>query len=285
VLLLSLSSCDGDSSEQSDPSQEVSTPVLGWGVEELRPTRPGGHEWYADWDDLSEASWVAWVGDARHMVRPAEGVMAVSGHTSRMYVRDPSQSRQWLGALEVTVYARLLPDSDARDPWSGIVTDVRTNHGSLGKDLEENPCDSRGLFARLRFDGYADFGKEVRHPNTVPRHERQIWDGGMPEGVWIGYKHIVYDNDVGVVQELWVDFPDEGHDWVMVDRVVDRGGSWGKGEKSCAPGIHPAMPLYGGTERKGSESGLPNVAVLFRADEISPAGGLEYKWASIREVE
>jgi hypothetical protein len=201
-----------------------------------------------------------------------------------MYILDPERTDQWTGALEVTVYARLRPGTKVSDPWSGIVTDVRTNHGSTSGDLEANPCDSRGLFARLRVDGYADFGKEVRHPKTVARNERRIWDGGMPRGQWIGYKHIVYDTAAGVVQELWADFPGRGQQWVIINKIVDQGGSWGRGEKPCARGVDPTMQLHGGTSRKGSESGLPNVAVLFRADEISAGGALEYRWASVREV-
>jgi len=202
----------------------------------------------------------------------------------RMYVLDPRRREQWTGALEVTVYARRIPGAGVGDPWSGIVTAVRTNHGSAG-DLESHPCDSRALLARLRFDGQADFGKEVNHPNTISRNAREIWQGGMPDGQWIGYKHIVYDTEKGVAQELWVDFPGEGQHWVKVNKVLDRGTTWGRGEDSCARGIDPALPLRGGTTRVGSETGLPNVAVLFRVDDISEDGGLEYRYASVREVQ
>jgi len=254
-------------------------------VQKLRPDRPDGMVWQSDWSDTSNDPWVVWYDTgASHVIDPNTGTLTVGGDTVRMYVRNPDKQTQWTGALEVTVYARRLAAGDGEaPPYSGIVTDVRTNHGTVHGSLEKNPCDSRGMSARLRFDGRSDFGKEISHPKTVSRHERRIWDGGMPIDVWIGYKQLIYDDDNKVVQELYVDFPGEGQNWVLVNRNVDRGG-WGRDEKSCAKGINPTLQLFGGTERPGSETGLPNIAVLFRVDGLDQAGGLEYRSASVREV-
>jgi hypothetical protein len=267
----------------SASTSEVAARTDPWGIRKIRKTRTGGQAWYSTWADSERDSWITWITTgAMHAVHPDRGVLEVGGDTVRMYVLDPRERQQWTGDLEVTVYARRIPGTGG-EPYSGIVTDVRTNHGSTD-DLEENPCDSRGLFARLRFDGQADFGKEIRHPRTVSRNAQQVWADGMPAGVWIGYKHIVYDVEGGVAQELWVDFPGDGEQWEMVNRIVDRGGVWGKGEQPCRSGIDPSMPMRGGTDRPGSESGLPNVAVLFRVDDVSQHGGLEYRDASVREV-
>jgi hypothetical protein len=285
VVLLTVGAC---SSSQPSSSADKAAKEPGWNVREIYPTRPGGMEWYSSWDDSRGDPWVETVQTNGHfVVHPDDGVMSLSGETLRMYVRSPHQVRQWTGAVEVTIYAMRVPgQTEHAPPYSGIVSDVRTNHGTVG-NIHVDPCDSRGLFARLRFDGYADFGKEVRHPRTVPRHERRIFRGEMPSGEWIGYKHVVYDTEdgLGTVQELWMDDADFGQSWELVNRIVDRGRTWGRGEEPCAPGIDPALPLLGGTTRAGSESGRPNISVMFRADSLGPQGGLEYRWASIREVE
>jgi hypothetical protein len=254
-----------------------------FGVKKKYPTRPGGMVWYSNWQSDTEDPWVTRIGNARYEVEDG-GVLSLSGETMRMYIHDPAEKRQWTGDVEVTVYAKRVPDQTKNSPeYTGIVSDVRTNHGTVG-NVEQDPCDSRGLFARLRFDGTADFGKEVRHPNTVATDAVGVWDGGMPEDEWIGYKQVVYTTEQGVVQELWVDFPGEGEKWVLINQHVDTGHGWGAGERSCRKGIRPDLPLLGGTSRQGSESGLPNISVLLRADDLGD-GGLEYRWASVRQVE
>jgi len=295
-VVLGASACTGNDPSHTPHAKHAVQPsastsrdngkVDRWGVQKLYPDRPGGQAWYANWRTMKSDDWVKWIDTgSSHVVDPTTETLKVGGDTVRMYVLNPNHRSQWTGGLEITVYAERLPNgrADRGVPYSGIVTDARTNHGSVG-NVHIDPCDSRGMSARLRFDGTTDFGKEIRHPRTVSLDDVQVWDGGMPVGQWIGYKQIIYDNDQGVVQELWVDFPGHtGQKWVRVNQHVDKGG-WGTGERPCAKGIDPTMLLQGGTDRVGSESGLPNIAVLFRADGLDPSGGLAYRYASVREV-
>ena len=255
-----------------------------FGIDNLYPSARGGMSWHAEWSGdeyvWSDDPWVA-LGSKDVRYRTDGGVLSVSGATSRLYVRDPEGAQQW-GDVEVTIYARRIDDAGV--PYSGIVTEVRTNHG-MTASLEDAPCDTRALSARLRFDGTADFGKETKHPTTIATDPVLVFPDGLPYNTWIGYKHVVYDIDggTGTHQELWMDLTggEGGGEWKMVTSHEDRVGD-GFGEVACAPGIDPALPLVKGP-RPGSESGLPNLSVLFRADNIGP-GGLQYRAASVREI-
>lgn len=251
-----------------------------FGVHKVYPSVRGGMSWESNWEAggaLFDDPWLQQgSNDVRYEIN--EGVLGITGQTSRIYVREPLKERQWRD-VEVTVYAKRVADDGI--PYSGIVTGVRINHGVTGP-LDANPCDSRGLTARLRFDGSADFGKETAHPDTVATDSVPVFPEGLPFDQWIGYKHVVYDIPGGTRQELWMDLTEgkNGGDWKLVDAHQDLGGTIG--EKACAPGIDPTIPYVNGT-RPGSESGLPSVAVLFRVDGLARDGML-YKWASVREI-
>jgi hypothetical protein len=251
-----------------------------FGIREIYPSAPKGMSWSAHWDHgaLMEDPWLERGSDDVHY-DISNGVLYITGATSRLYVRDPAKKRQWHD-VEVTVYAKRVADDGV--PYSGIVTGVRINHGMTGP-LEENLCDSRGLTARLRFDGSADFGKETSHPTTVATDSVPVFPDGMPYGEWIGYKHVVYDIPGGTRQELWMDLTDgrNGGDWKLIDTHEDLGGTIG--EVACAPGIDPTIPYVNGP-RVGSESGLPSLSILFRVDGLARDGML-YKWASVREID
>lgn len=255
-----------------------------FGVKKIYSSAKNGMNWSAQWDGAelgwSDDPWVE-LGSRDIRLRNKDGVLTVSGETSRIYVRDPDKKRQWTD-VEVTVYAKRVADDGV--PYSGIVSAVRTNHGMAG-DLEQNPCDSRGLSARLRFDGNADFGKETSHPTTIATRETPVFQDGLPYNEWIGYKHIVYDIAGGTAtrQELWMDLTGGkgGGVWKLVASHDDYPYS-NFGEVSCAPGIDPGIPYVNGP-RAGSESGLPSLSVLFRADSLGE-NGLQYKWASVREI-
>lgn len=255
-------------------------------VKNLYPSQPDGMSWRANWDTGADEGWSndPWVrvgapDDVDY--RSANGVLYVSGETSRFYVLDPEKKRQW-GNIEVTVYGKRVQDDDVF--YSGIVTSVRTNHG-MSAPIEDAPCDSRGLSARLRFDGSADFGKETNHPTTIATPALQLFADGLPYNQWIGYKHVVYDinGGTGTHQELWMDLANgkDGGDWKLIASHDDHYGD-GFGEEACAEGIDPTWPMVQGI-RPGSESGKPNLSILLRADGIG-ADGLEYRDFSVREI-
>jgi len=263
------------------------SPYDTFGVSKVYGSAKDGMSWEANWTGgeyaWSEDPWVE-IGSHDIRYRTNDGILTISGETSRIYVREPNKKRQWTD-VEVTVYAKRV--ADAGVPYSGIVAAVRTNHG-VTSDLESAPCDSRGLTARLRFDGGADFGKETSHPTTVATKPVPVFDGGMPYNEWIGYKHVVYDiTDIagvaGTRQELWMDLTGgkNGGVWRMLASHDDFPYS-GFGQVACAPGVSPSLAYVNGV-RAGSESGLPSISVLFRADSLGE-NGLQYKWASVREI-
>jgi ferredoxin len=182
--------------------------------------------------------------------------------------------------VEVTVYAQRIRDSGIS--FAGITMVARSNHLRTD-DAAADLCDTRGYGGRLRFDGHADFEKETAHPRNESIRKTQVFPGGLPFGVWIGVKFLVYDRSDGVHLELWLDRTDgrDGGQWELVNQVVDDGRLFGS--VPCAPGIDPRMALTNSPDREGSESGKPNLSVYFRSDGIAPAG-MVYKWASIREI-
>jgi hypothetical protein len=196
-----------------------------------------------------------------------------------MYVHDPAMIRQWRD-VEATVYFKRVADQNV--PYAGMTIVARANH-LVTEDGSKDLCDTRGYGARLRFDGWVDFEKETAHPHNSEQARRQLWTGGMPYNVWIGMKYIIWDTPGQTHLQVWRDMTNgaNGGDWQLVDSYVDSGKGWGT--VPCAPGINPAMRLTDSPNRRGSESGKPNISVFFRSDGIDK-DGLEYKWASIREI-
>ena len=283
---LVVASCSGGGAAASTSEETGALNPVGrgtHGIESLYPTDLFGIEWSDSWGDGGDVLDDPWLESGSRDVRyeVEDGTLVITGGTHRLYVRDPAGVEQW-GDVEVTVYFKRVADDNI--PYSGMTSVVRTNH------LETNgsaPCDTRGLSARLRNDGLVDFGKEVSHPGTVAEGQRRIWPDGLPEDVWIGYKHVVYDTKEGVVQEVWVDTSGgtAGGLWVKVASHVDEFSdpSWGDEKPSCGPDISPTLPLTNDETREGSESGKPNRSVYFRADGLWE-DGLQYKWASVREI-
>lgn len=261
-----------------------------FGVARLYPDAPDGIAWVSAWDGGKERSFRGvdpeddWFdadhGNARLRV-DGEGQLLVSGPVPRMYIHDPQRKRSWRN-VEMTVYAKRVDDEGT--PWAGIVGVARSAHGIMGP-LKRFPCDSRGLGARMRYDGRVDFEKETSHPNATPAGSKRLWRV-LPRGVWIGYKFVVYDLPNGNVKlEHYLDMSDGsgGGSWTKINELEDNGRNFGVRGEPCRRGIDPGLRLSAGDSRPGSESGKPNITVYFRSDNVG-RDGLIYKKMSVREI-
>lgn len=251
------------------------------GITMLEPTISGGRTWdsshWANGNSRTLTRRRRDPDDPTNMMRPAGGSswilrgdgLAIPGDTApRMHWDLPGNNKMFTNT-EFTVYYRRGARDGPNTPGSpGIVmghrSDNHTNSDGSGR------C-AHVYYSRFGHDGDHVWMKELVHPSVQEDQRTQLWSGGMPRGLWVGQKTLVYTRSGGnVVLEAYIDLADgqNGGDWRLVKRKVDNGG-W-----------RTARPCLQSSDFIIREIGF----CYIRNDDHDPNNPAAYKWVSIREI-
>ena len=286
LLALSLSAFAGE-----DPAD---APRDRFGIRMLFPTRPGGREWQAKWDNGRARTFIGidpldrWFdadhGQGKYAV-DGKGTLTATGPTVRMYVHDPARKTEWGENLEITVYFTRLSETRLVS-YSGLQIFARTTHGTVGNETR-NLCDDRGYGAKVTVDGRWEFEKEITHGRDdgyAITASTRPWPE-LPKNVKIGVKYVLRNQGTNtqVKVELYRDLTGgaNGGRWEKITEFIDTGKNWGLGKTAPAPGVPPELPLIRSMVLPNSESKLPMLSVYLRHEYASMA----YEKLSIREIE
>jgi hypothetical protein len=216
--------------------------VDGFGVTMLSPTAPGGREWFADWQAPRTRDGYG-LDPQDPLVRNSDGTLTIGGGiarstpgTTRLYVLTPKNDAgeytapQWQN-VEMTAYF-LCGTPTRKVSAQALILSTRSGE----RHNDDAPCEGTSYHATLRFDGQAGFKKEIWHtggytdlrPDPAPRP----WPT-VPEGRWIGMKHLCRNCDGGrhVKLQLYLDL-EENNTWQLVAETTDEGG-WEGQRQSC----------------------------------------------------
>jgi hypothetical protein len=269
---------------------ETYGPYDAFGVKRLYASDASGQSWDSrSWHESARALSSPQVdpldpyfrvrGSDNLLVIRGDGTAESSGSQVRYYIADPQGHREWKN-FEFTMYSMRVGEASPPS-YAGFAVQGRTGPGHTdrtGVNADGHPvqCDGSAYTAAVRYDGGADFKKEIKWPNyTKENPETVLYADGLPRNQWIGMKYIVYNvnDDQDVKMELWIDETDgrNGGHWIKVIEYVDKGG-W------AIPSTEEASSCKYSTDEKLLEGGP---ALIVRNDGVHKQ---LYKNMSIREI-
>jgi hypothetical protein len=230
--------------QESAAVSELKAPYDVFGIKRLYPTDMSGQHWDSrSWRGPARTissigvdpydPYLQARGDSNTLVIKGDGTAESSGDVVRYYISDPQGRRVWKN-FEFTMYSMRVSEKPSAPSYAGFAVQGRTGPGHTADEKTNAKgypiqCDGSSYSAAIRYDGSADFKKEILWPNyTQDNPETVLYRDGVPKNTWIGMKFIVYNVNGGrdVKMELWVDRTGGvgGGDWKKVMEYVDRGG-------------------------------------------------------------
>jgi hypothetical protein len=190
-----------------------------------------------------------------------------SGTTEpRFHLNNPC--KYFFRDVECTYYMKRIVDTNVN--WGGCCLGVRS--GPNGHSIPSEYCDAHTYYQRIRNDGYMDFEKELKHPDSSVKGRNNVFGGErLPKNQWIGYKSVTRNAGNGVKLQLFMDLTEgaNGGDWKLIGSMGDTN-RWAPPQSQPECSYKPDfVPLLGG-----------GVIVL----RNTGCTDCKYKWMSVREI-